>query len=424
MFPGSVIRKLSHSEEVFAQYEVFTAVTVQLRGRVDADALSEAFDALVDAHPILASHLEKGPDDSWQLVADDMMHAGIWVVDGADEGASDDASSGEPEIRLDQGESLLNLRLKLHKSSSELTIYLHHSIADGHHGAGLFDELFSRYTDVVTTGDPGPVVPQPAPASLEVMLERRGVKRLGMTGVERFLPVMFAYDLPPSVKPTIVASPGLPQPVPVTRVRLDEQETADLMEFARENAVSVNTVVAAAILMTEWALRDTPHVPIPYVYPVDLRYFLSPPVAPTEATNLVGVATYLAEIGPDTDIIDLATDIGATFRSDLADGVIQQSGLNFGVAFEGTPAGLPPLVFCTDVSALPSVRMPSGIELETFRGQFYCSITIPLDFYGCGMSGEHLVIENHGHSPQRKDSLQAIREVLCSAPSDYSWDVE
>ncbi|MBI2700664.1 MAG: acyltransferase [Mycobacterium sp.] len=415
MFPGSVIRKLSRSEEVFAQYEVFTAVTVQLRGRVDADALSEAFDALVDAHPILASHLEPAAGGGWNLVADDMLHAGIVVQDGAGEAR---------EIALDQSQTLLNMRLTLHEDRSELTIFLHHSIADGHHGAGLFDELFSRYTDVVTTGDPGPVNPQPAPQPLEVVLEQRGVKKLGMTGVERFLPVMFAYDLPPSVKPTLVATPGLPQPVPVTRVRLTEQETADLVEFARENRVSVNTVVAAAILMTEWRLRETPHVPIPYVYPVDLRYFLSPPVAPTEATNLVGVATYLAEVGPDTDIVDLATDIGATFRADIADGVVQQSGLNFGVAFEGTPAGLPPLVFCTDVSALPSVRMPSGIELEGFRGQFYCSITVPLDFYGCGMSGDYLVIENHGHSPQRKDSLEAIREVLCTAPSDYGWAVE
>lgn len=415
MFSGSVIRKLSRSEEVFAQYEVFTAVTVELRGRVDADALSEAFDALVDAHPILASHLEQSPDGGWNLVADDMLHSGIVVQERADD---------VREITLDQTQTLLNLRLTLHDDASELTIFLHHSIADGHHGAGLFDELFSRYTDVVTTGDPGPVNPQPAPQPLEVVLEQRGVKKLGMTGVERFLPVMFAYDLPPSVKPTLVATPGLPQPVPVTRVRLSAQETADLVEFAHENRVSVNTVVAAAILMTEWRLRETPHVPIPYVYPVDLRYFLSPPVAPTEATNLVGVATYLAEIGPDTDIVDLATDIGATFRSDIADGVVQQSGLNFGVAFEGTPAGLPPLVFCTDVSALPDVRMPAGIELEGFRGQFYCSITVPLDFYGCGMSGDHLVIENHGHSRQRKDSLDAIREMLCTAPSDYGWAVE
>ena len=61
MFSGSVIRKLSHSEEVFAQYEVFTSMTVQLSGLVDADALAEAFDALVEAHPVLASHLSRAP---------------------------------------------------------------------------------------------------------------------------------------------------------------------------------------------------------------------------------------------------------------------------------------------------------------------------------------------------------------------------
>lgn len=415
MFPGSVIRKLAKSEEAFALYEVFTAVTVQVRGFVDADALSEAFDALVEAHPILSSHLEQSPDGSWQLVGDDMMHPGITIADGKNGG-------GEP--RLDQSVSLFHLRLTPGEESSELTVYFHHSIADGHHGAGLFDELFSRYTDVVATGDPGPINPQAAPLSLEAMLEQRGVKRLGLTGVERFLPVMYAYDLPASVKPTLVATPGAPQAVPVTRVRFTEQETADLMEFCQENRVSVNTVVAAAILMTEWKFRKTPHVPIPYVYPVDLRYFLNPPVSPTEATNLVGVATYLAEIGPDTDIVDLATDIGATFRSDIAEGLVQQSGLNFGAAFEGTPAGLPPLVFCTDVSALPAARTPEGIVLENFQGRFYCSITIPLDFYGCGISGDHLVIENHGHSPSAKEPLDAIHELLCTIPSDYGWAVE
>ena len=419
MFPGSVIRKLAHSEEVFAQYEAFTAITVRLRGLVEVDALSDAFDALVQAHPVLTSHLEQSSDGGWHLVADDMLHPGIWVVD-----SNNGMGPGNTEMRLNQSVSLLNLGLTLGEGTSELTIYLHHSLADGHHLAAILDELFSRYTDVVTTGDPGPIIPAPAPQPMEVVLEQRGIKKLGLSGVERFLPVMFAYELPATVKPTFVAKPGSPQPVPVTRVRLTEQETADLVEFSRENRVSVNTVVAAAILLTEWRLRDTPHVPIPYCYPVDLRYFLNPPVSPTESTNLLGVATYLAEIGPDTDIVDLASDIGATFRADLADGVIQQSALNFGVAFEGTPAGLPPLVFCTDVSALPTVRTPAGIELENFQGQFYCSITVPLDFYGCGLSGEHLVIENHGHSPAPKTPLEAIRSLLCSIPSEYGWVME
>lgn len=417
MFPGSVIRKLSHSEEVFAQYEVFTSMTIGLHGAIDVDALSEAFDALVAAHPVLASHLEPSPDGGYHLVSDDLLHSGVRVVD-----ASNGTPSERSAIRLDQTVSLLNILLTLGEQSSALTVYLHHSIADGHHGAGLLEELFTRYTNMVTSGDPGPVVPEPAPQSLEAVLQQRGVKRLGISGVERFMPVMFAYDLPAPEKPVFIAKPGSPQAVPVTRVRLTEQETADLVEFSRENRVSVNTVVAAAILMTEWQLRKTPHVPIPYAYPVDLRFFLNPPVRPTESTNLVGAATYLAEIGADTDIIDLATDIGATFRTDLADGLIQQSALNFGVAFEGTPQGLPPLVFCTDVSAFP-VPTPEGLELGEFQGQFFCSITVPLDFYGCGVHGGQMVIEHHGHIPAQ-DRLDAIRSLLCTVPSQYGWVME
>jgi phenolphthiocerol/phthiocerol/phthiodiolone dimycocerosyl transferase len=420
VFPGSVIRKLSHSEEVFAQYEVFTSMTVQLHGVVDVDAFSEAFDALVAAHPVLASHLEQSSDGSWHLVADDLLHPGICVVDGDNRNNSMPSRNGG--IRLDQSLSLMNVRLTLGAGTAALTLYLHHSIADGHHGASLVEELFTRYTDVISTGDPGPVIPEPAPQPLEVVLEQRGIQKLGLSGAERFMPVMFAYDIPAPKRPTLVANPGSPQAVPVTRVWLTEQETADLVEFSRENRVSMNTVVAAAILLTEWRFRETPHVPIPYVYPVDLRYFLNPPVRPTEATNLVGVAAYLAEIGPDTDIVDLATDIGATFRADLADGLIQQSALNFGVAFEGTPPGLPPLVFCTDVSAF-TIPTPAGMELGEFQGQFFCSITVPVDFYGCGVQGGKLVVEHHGHIPAEK-SLEAIRSLLCSVPSEYGWVVE
>lgn len=422
MFGGSVIRKLSHSEEVFAQYEVFTSMTIELHGVVDVDALSDAFDALVEAHPVLASHIEPSPDGGWNLVAEDLLHSGLCVVDGTDTKPWGAGGGPPPGIQLDQTASLLNLRLALGKGTSLLTVYLHHSIADGHHGAGLLDELFTRYTEVVTNGDPGPITPEPAPAPLEVMLESRGIRRLGVTGVERFMPVMFAYDLPPSVRPTLIAHPGSPQSVPVTRVRLTEEETTDLVQFCQDNRVSVNTVVAGAILMTEWQFRETPHVPIPYAYPVDLRYFLNPPVRPTESTNLVGVATYLAEIGPDTDIVDLATDIGATFRADLTDGLIQQSALNFGVAFEGTPPGLPPLVFCTDVSAF-HIPTPEGMQLGEFHGQFFCSITVPLDFYGCGIQDGRMIIEHHGHIPA-EEVLEAIRSLLCAVPSDYGMFME
>src|ERR1700722_11492014 len=189
VFPGLVLRKLAHSEEVFAANETYFGLTIKVVGDVDIDALSDAFDALLQSHPIFAGHLEKADDGRHQIVAEDTTHPGVWLLD---EHTSESAIAG---MRLDQSESLLNLRLKVGSGQSELTLFAHHSLADGHHVFGLFEELLSRYTDVVTTGDTGPVTAQPAPETLESLLEQRGVAKQGRSGLERLFPAAFAYDL-------------------------------------------------------------------------------------------------------------------------------------------------------------------------------------------------------------------------------------
>lgn len=136
MFPGSVIRKLAHSEEVFAHNETYFALTVQMSGTVDVNAMSDAFDALLQAHPIFVGHLEQGPDGRHQIVAEDLLHPGIWIVDEDNE-----ASSGTAGMQLDQSLSLMNLRLTLSGQRAELTLYIHHSLADAHHVFGLLEEF-------------------------------------------------------------------------------------------------------------------------------------------------------------------------------------------------------------------------------------------------------------------------------------------
>lgn len=78
MFPGAVIRKLAFSEEIYARYQAFTSFTAHVRGPVDIDAMSEAFDALLQAHPVFAAHLEEGPDGNHHIVANDLLHSGWW----------------------------------------------------------------------------------------------------------------------------------------------------------------------------------------------------------------------------------------------------------------------------------------------------------------------------------------------------------
>ena len=158
MFPTSVIRKLARSEEMFARSKTFFGSTIYLKGPIDVEAMTVAFETLLQAHPVLAGQLECGPDGMHQIVVDDLVHPGIWVVEGED---------GAPRTRLDHTASLADLRLKLVDGGAEVTLFTHHSLTDGYHNSALMWELFSWYTDVVCTGRVDAVVAEPAPKPLE-----------------------------------------------------------------------------------------------------------------------------------------------------------------------------------------------------------------------------------------------------------------
>jgi phenolphthiocerol/phthiocerol/phthiodiolone dimycocerosyl transferase len=417
--PASVVRKLARSEEMFARSQTFFGAAVQLNGCVDIDAMSVAFDTLLRAHPVLAGHLEKGSDGLHNIVVDDFLHPGIWVVGGELTPSMDAAG-----MRLDQGVSLANLRLKLVGGWTELTLYTHHSLTDGEHHAALLMELFSWYAELVCKGRVDPVVAQAAPEPLEVTLEQRGIRKQSRSGFERLLPAMFAYDLPPSARNTAGGNPLLPARVPAARCRLTERETQALVVFARDHGLSLHSLVSAAILLAEWQIRNTPNIPIPYLYPVNLRVLLTPPVEATASTNPLGVATYLAKIGKNTDIVDLARDIVETFRDDLSDGVIQQSLLHFSLQYDGNPPGLPDIVLASDGGFAPALHTPPDLSLISVKTELHTASAAGVDFYSFLIFADQLHIEHHSHSPGRERSIAVIHSLLCSVPAEDAWVTE
>jgi phenolphthiocerol/phthiocerol/phthiodiolone dimycocerosyl transferase len=80
MLASSVIRKLARSEEMFAETHNFVGLAAHLEGHVDIEALSTTFDSLLEAHPVLGGHIERGPDGRHQFVVNDLVHTGIEVV--------------------------------------------------------------------------------------------------------------------------------------------------------------------------------------------------------------------------------------------------------------------------------------------------------------------------------------------------------
>lgn len=406
MFASSVIRRLARSEEMFAETHNFVGLGAELTGPVDVDALCEAFDALLEAHPILTSRIERRPDGRYELVADDLQHEGAMVC------TLGDAESDPPPIRFDQSLSLVHLRVVVRGASVAPTLYVHHALADGHHLFSLIEEIFSSYTDLATTGRLRPVAAQPAPDALETVLAERGVVKLDRSGLERFMPAMFTYDLPPSRRSSADTKPAFPMRVPMAACQLTEAQTQAVVDFGRTNKVSLNGVLSAVILLAEWQIRGGLNVPVPYIYPVDLRYVLSPPVSATGCTNPVGVGTYLAHIDSDTGVLSLAREIAESFREDIACGVIQQSLLHFSPQYVGNPPGLPDVVMMTDNGMVPPMRTPAGVEISAVHGELYFQVGAGIDMYISKTFNGRLMIEYHTHGGDAQRSIDRIHALL------------
>jgi hypothetical protein len=414
MFPSSVIRKLARSEEIFAETHSFVGLAAHVQGPVDADALSAAFDALQETHPVLAAHLERCPDGRHQIVTDDLLNPEIDVVE------LDDPLAEDPPIHLDQSESLIQLRLTIRDGQAQPTLYVHHGLADGHHQFKLVEELFSYYTDLVCTGRVRKVTAQPAPEPLELVLSERGIHKQQRSGFERFLPAMFAYDLPPSRRVATDVKPAYPMRIPMAWCRLSEHETHDIVAFCRAHGLGLHAVLSAVVLLAEWQLRGTPNIPIPYIYPVDLRYVLSPPVSATACTNPMGLGTYLAEIDRNTGVIGLARDIAETFRADLSNGVIQQSLLQFSPQYVGNPPGLPDVVMLSDNGMVPPVRTPPDVGLTASHGELFFAVNAGIDMYSTKIFGGRLMIERHSHAPEPERSVELIHSLLCGIAEQHA----
>ncbi|SRX95456.1 hypothetical protein MSP7336_03725 [Mycobacterium shimoidei] len=414
MFPSSVIRKLANSEEMLAETHNFVGLSAHLKGPVDLDALSAAYDALLEARPVLTARIERGADGRHEIVADDLMPEGIEVIDLAEVDAE------PPPPHFDQGESLVRLRVTIRDGQAQPTLYVHHALADGHHMYALIEELLSYYTDLVCNGSIRSITVQPAPESIEAVLAERGIEKQKRSGIERFMPAMFAYDLPPSRRADTGVKPGSPVRVPMVSCRLSEAHTDAIVSLCRTEKVGLTALLAAVLVMAEWQIRGTPNIPVPLIYTVDLRYFLSPPVSATGCTNPVGLATYLAEIDRKTQVLDLARDIAETFRSDLDEGVIQQSRLHFSPQYVGNAPGLPDVVLLSDNGLVPPVRTPPDLEVVSTHGELYFAVSAGIEIYFTQIFAGQLNVEFHSHGPEPEKSVEAIRTLLCSIADQHT----
>ena len=269
VFGSTPIRYLSPSEEFYAKAENFIGLTVTLRGPVDVGAMSEAFDTLMRVHPAHAGHLERGADGRHQIMVDDYEHRGDLAREDrrpARRAAAESVGgSGQSAAETWCG------ALRTHP--------LHPPCAGRRQPpVRLAGEAFQHGTP---TSSPAPTSARPRPSPFRSRWRRSfpSVASSNFSGsassasCRRSSPT----SCPPRGETRDVSAPQSVR-VPSANCRLSRQETQALVDICADRRVSLNALVAAAILMAEWTIRETPHLPIPYIYPVDLRFFLTPPV--------------------------------------------------------------------------------------------------------------------------------------------------
>ncbi|WP_091090522.1 phthiocerol/phthiodiolone dimycocerosyl transferase family protein [Micromonospora nigra] len=354
MTRDGIWRALAPSERVHAAKEAYIGYTVHTTGRLDLAALATAYAAVSRAYPQLAARLVAS--DHGPVFAEADAPAKIHTCDG-------DLARPLTGVELDQHRALSALNVVRDGDDATVCLLTHHSIADAHHSIEVLVALWSCYTDAVQ-GAPVDLPRHPYPRSLEDLLAERGI-RSAAPGAEP-APQPLAQPNQP-----VVTARNTPDQH-VIQHRLTAAQTSALVELGHRENVTINGLLAGVLLLVEAEIRDLPLTELVYRFTVNLRSHLTPPVGPTEGTNVLGGAGFTAAGDLKPDAVALGRAIGERLREGLADGSIQRSLLDLlSQARPGAkpwdPSTAPAVVSMMNWGAVPPMRTPHDLRLTNFH---------------------------------------------------------
>ncbi|GHF55949.1 hypothetical protein FHX82_002335 [Amycolatopsis bartoniae] len=315
---------------------------VEYRGELDETALDRSFELVCLRHPVLRGLIHH--DGTGYLLHVPPEHQPkLEAHDGGE----------ETLLRIvrspwDSGKTLAQLVLVRGDQGGFVAFRLDHAIADGGNRMAMFSELWQHYRELKTTGmstvEPGNTLPR----SPEHLLHER------LHGTE-------LTQEPGQAKPPKPAHDLLEG-----RIHLSTVDTKMIVRRAKKAGISVHALVSGAILA---AHRDhgTADGPVAMMYwsPVNVRHRLTPPVGPTETTNLSLIHEALAVVEPEASPVA----IGRTLKASLDEAIANHE----------LPTGPPTTVFDTSLDrhlaivlvsnygVMPPFAEAPGLEIVDFR---------------------------------------------------------
>lgn len=308
-------RVLAPSESVFVVSGTTVAQHCYGTGTLEDVALEGALDDLVGMYPLLGGriHLSRKGFEL-RFTGRERPAVVFWDVGDADIG--DYVMSGNSALPVGQ---VCALHVYRSGEKFRVTFLLHHAIADADAALAYLHDLWSLYTGRTraVNGTSGLMGAHPIPASSETLLRARGYTE---SASRRLMDLRPAYRGPERIWTAF-----RPRRAQRARIHLSVEQTDRLIEVGRTHGVTLNGLVSAALVLAEREISGKSELSVAVSSFVNLRSRIDPPVAPTEGTNVLGIAETILEVGRGSDALDLARHVMADIREGLRTTRIHQT---------------------------------------------------------------------------------------------------
>ncbi|MFG2603530.1 condensation domain-containing protein [Streptomyces sp. NPDC048514] len=375
-------RALCPVEALYVGQRSRAVLSTSLRGHIDAEALSAAFDAVTRAHPSLRTRIV--PDGGGFALS--LLDEGERPRLTTRTGLAEDAYAAELNTPLALGGPLSRAVLvSAPEGDGHLFVLsVDHTITDGHSSIALHNEIWDRYRALVEgeempgaaagAPDAEPHWPEPVSRLLPAAdpAETAGYLEGRIEESRRHPVELVPYDVPPAAATGAASGPGRTGAagdghIEVCRLTLDEERTTRLRHTARRAGVSVHALVCAALLAA--ARRrlpgDGPRT-LGCLSPVDLRSRLTPPLP--AAVMVPAVTTHLQtlDVSTEADPTTLARTVHARL-GDFVAGAGPHHEMRITPEIPGRPTLQLATVIATNMGVVRGPRLPAGLRATDVR---------------------------------------------------------
>lgn len=300
-------RVLAPSESVFVVSGATVAQHCYGTGVLDEAALESALIGLIDMYPVLGGRIHVSRK-GFELRFTPRELPAVTFRDVSDADIGDYVLAGRSALPMGH---VYALQVYRSKDKFRVTLLLHHAIADADAALAYLHDLWELYTERVhgLAGMMGTPPPHPIPASSETLLRGRGYAE---SASRQMLDLRPAYRGAESIWTALRA-----RRAERARIHLSVEQTDRLLEMGRAHGVTLNGLVSAALVLAEREMSGKEQLSVAVSSFVNLRSRIDPPVAPTEGTNVLGIAEAILEVNQGSDALGLARQVVADIHDGL-----------------------------------------------------------------------------------------------------------